>query len=211
MLRIEGVGVRLDEHWLCAPQWFEVDASEIVALVGPSGSGKSTLLKVIAGLMEPSVGRVVHNDIDLCDVAAHRRRIGMVFQDHVLFNHLNVADNIAFGLRAAKWPKTKRNERVEELLALVHLEGRGSQRVTTLSGGEAQRVSIARALAPQPSLLLADEPLSSLDRDLRTALGGDLRQLLVATHTAAIVVTHDYDEASRIADRTIDIAVSPQQ
>jgi thiamine transport system ATP-binding protein len=203
-LTVDAVGVRLGERWLCPPQSFVV-SDEIVALLGPSGAGKTTLLKVIAGLMAPTTGRVLIDDIDQRDVPTHRRHIGFVFQDHVLFNHLSVADNIAFGLRAAQWPKSQQGARVAELLRLIQLDGAASQSVTTLSGGEAQRVAIARALAPRPTILLADEPLASLDTNLRTALGDQLRDLLRATATPAIIVTHDRAEATRMADRLIDL------
>jgi thiamine transport system ATP-binding protein len=203
-LIVDAVGVRLGERWICPPQSFVVD-NEIVALLGPSGSGKTTLLKVIAGLIAPTTGRVLIDNVDQHDVAVHRRHIGFVFQDHVLFNHLSVADNIAFGLRAAKWPKAQRQVRVDELLQLIKLDGAASQSVTTLSGGEAQRVAIARALAPRPKIVLADEPLASLDTNLRTALGDQMRELLKATATPAVIVTHDRAEATRVADRLINI------
>ncbi|MGL4307061.1 MAG: ABC transporter ATP-binding protein [Mycobacteriaceae bacterium] len=174
--------------------------STILALLGPSGCGKSTLLRAIAGLEHLESGRVSFADQDLSPVPAHRRNFGLMFQDGQLFPHLTVAGNIAFGLRMAKWGKTKTKARVDELLDLVDLAGIGSRRTTELSGGQAQRVALARALAPRPKLLLLDEPLSALDRQLRDKLAEDIRMIVKATQTPALVVTHDHNEAIAMAD-----------
>jgi thiamine transport system ATP-binding protein len=174
---------------------------EVVALLGPSGCGKSTLLRAVAGLETADAGSVRWEGTDLRDVPVHRRGFGLMFQDGQLFPHRDVASNVAFGLRMAGVDKRVRAERTTELLELVGLAGYGRRDVATLSGGEQQRVSLARSLAPAPRLLLLDEPLSSLDRTLRERLGADLRDILTATGTTALYVTHDHDEAFTVADR----------
>ena len=171
---------------------------EIVALLGPSGSGKSTLLRCIAGVQQPDTGRIAWNGDDLLTVPAHQRGIGLVFQDPLLFPHLTVGRNISFG--------TKDNSRVTELLSLIRMSGYADRKPETLSGGEAQRVALARALAPQPRMLLLDEPFGALDTDLRRSLTTEVRELLKSTHTPAIHVTHDEDEAFAIADRVVHLA-----
>ncbi|MDZ7704500.1 MAG: ABC transporter ATP-binding protein [Trueperaceae bacterium] len=178
-----------------------VTPGETVALLGPSGCGKSTLLRLVAGLERPDAGRVTLDDHDITRQPAQQRGFGMVFQDFALFPHLNVADNVAFGLVERGWPAAARRTRVGELLELVGLTGFGARRVAQLSGGEQQRVSLARALAPEPSLLLLDEPLSNLDVALREDLKAELADLLGALDTGAIYVTHDQSEAFALADR----------
>jgi thiamine transport system ATP-binding protein len=179
-------------------------ADEVVALLGPSGSGKSTLLKVIAGLLTPDDGAVHVDGHDLSRVAPHRRGIGMVFQDQQLFPHLDVAANVAFGLRMQHRLRPEVTARVDEMLHLVGLDGFGRRRVGDLSGGEATRVALARALAPSPAVLLLDEPLAGLDRELHDRLADELHVLLRGT--TAVLVTHDADEAARIADRVVRLA-----
>ena len=179
----------------------EVGPGEIVALLGPSGCGKSTLLRTIAGLEPPTRGQVTWGGRDLADVAVHKRGFGLMFQDGQLFAHKNVAGNVAYGLRILGMTKAERESRVAELLALVGLPGAQNRNVSTMSGGERQRVALARALAPKPQLLLLDEPLSALDRELREHLAVELRAILQATGTAAVFVTHDQDEAFTVADR----------
>lgn len=177
---------------------------ETVAVLGPSGSGKSTLLKVIAGILTADAGSVHLDGDDITEVPAHRRRIGMVFQDQQLFPHLDVRHNIAFGLRMQRLPRRDVDARVGELLTLIGLEGFGGRRVDDLSGGEATRVALARSLAPRPRILLLDEPLTGLDRDLHDRLALELRRLL--EDTTAVLVTHDPDEAAVIADRRLLVA-----
>ncbi|CAG7599822.1 Spermidine/putrescine import ATP-binding protein PotA [Leucobacter soli] len=182
---------------------FAVRPGEVVALTGPSGCGKSTLLRAIAGL-EPLAGGSVHwDDEDLERVPPHRRGFGLMFQDGQLFAHRSVAENIAYGLRVQRAARGEREARVAELLALVELPDAGSRPVTALSGGERQRVALARSLAPRPRLLLLDEPLSALDRELRERLALDLARLLRQTGTTAILVTHDESEAEAVADRAL--------
>ncbi|MFT3887879.1 MAG: ABC transporter ATP-binding protein [Arachnia sp.] len=173
---------------------------EVLALLGPSGSGKSTLLRAIAGL-EPLVsGRVSWDGDDLAAVPTHKRGFGMVFQDGQLFPTMSVGRNIAYGL--SHLGREAQRARVDELLDLVGLPGLAQRRPTELSGGQAQRVALARSLAPGPRALLLDEPLSALDPGLRRRLSDDLARILRETGTTAVYVTHDPEEADRVADRT---------
>ena len=203
MLDVRDVTVRFGERTVLDRVSLSVADGEVVALLGPSGSGKSTLLRVIAGLLVPDGGSVWVDGNDVSTVPAHRRQIGMVFQDEQLFPHLTVAANIGFGLRMPGRPKGEIATRVAELLDLVGLPSLADRHVTKLSGGEAKRVALARSLAPQPRVLLLDEPLTGLDRDLHDRLAADLATLLRATGTTALLVTHDPDEAATIADRTV--------
>jgi thiamine transport system ATP-binding protein len=182
-----------------------VDRREIVALQGPSGSGKSTLLRVIAGLLPPDAGTVHLDGRDVTPLPPHRRGIGLVFQDDQLFPHLDVEANVAFGLRMQRVPAAERCRRVDELLELVGLAGFGSRSVTSLSGGEAKRIALARSLAPAPPLLLLDEPLTGLDAALHDRLAADLGRVLRTTGTTALMVTHDRAEAAAIADRVVTL------
>lgn len=179
--------------------------SEIVALLGASGSGKSTLLRAVAGLEPLANGEIWMHGRRVDAEPAHRRDCGMVFQDGQLFPFRSVGRNVAYGLETQGVPAAERAQRVQQMLALVDLEDFEQRPVQTLSGGQAQRVALARSLAPQPRLLLLDEPLSALDRDLRESLAGQLRDILQQTSTAAVFVTHDEDEARRVADRVLRI------
>lgn len=181
-----------------------VAPGQVVALLGASGSGKSSLLRAIAGLEPLASGAVAWAGDDLTGVPTHRRGFGMMFQDAQLFPTMNVGRNVAYGL--AGLPTSERAARVDELLALVGLGGFGRRKVSELSGGQAQRVALARSLAPRPRLLLLDEPLSALDRGLREHLVGVLGEVLRATGTTAVYVTHDQDEAFTLADRVVVLA-----
>jgi thiamine transport system ATP-binding protein len=178
----------------------QVPTGSTTAVVGPSGSGKSTLLRIIAGLLAPTTGTIILNGQDISPVPTHLRSVGMVFQDNQLFPHLNVYDNVAFGLRMSKIDKRVIAERCQELLDLVGLTEAAKQSVSTLSGGEAKRVALARALAPSPQVLLLDEPLTGLDNQLHDRLAQDLQRILHATSTTALLVTHLIPEAEVISD-----------
>ena len=176
----------------------DVGAGETLGILGPSGSGKSTLLRAICGLEQLEAGTVCWDGVDITTVPVHERGFALMFQDGQLFTHQSVAQNVGYALRVRREPSSAR---VAELLELVGLAGFGDRRVTELSGGEQQRVALARSLAASPRLLLLDEPLSSLDRELRERLARDLRAILSATRQTAMFVTHDQDEAFEVSDR----------
>lgn len=202
-LAVENLTVRFGQTTAVDDVSLRVEAAEIVALLGPSGCGKSTLLRVIAGLEPPHGGSVSWNGDDLAPLAPEERSFGLMFQDHALFPHRNVADNVAFGLKMKGKDKAQQRTRVGDILELVDLASFGDRRVDSLSGGEAQRVALARALAPSPQLLMLDEPLGSLDRSLRDRLAVDIRSVLKELGQSAIHVTHDQDEAFTVADRIL--------
>ncbi|MET7516201.1 ABC transporter ATP-binding protein [Streptomyces sp. NPDC005480] len=181
----------------------EVAEHEIVCVLGPSGSGKSTLLRVVAGLQGLDGGRVFLDGRDQAGVPAHRRGVGLMFQDHQLFPQRDVGGNVAFGLRMHGASRSEQQGRVRELLELVRLPGAGQRPVASLSGGEQQRVALARALAPRPRLLMLDEPLGQLDRSLRERLVVELRELFGELGTTVLAVTHDQGEAFALADRVV--------
>ena len=201
MLRVDGVTVSFDGHAALDGVSLDVEASEVVTVLGASGSGKSTLLRVVAGLQQPDSGRVRVDAVARARVPEHRRGIGLVFQDHALFQHRDVEGNVAFGLRMRGDAAESVRQRVRELLELVGLAGYERRSVATLSGGEQQRIALARALAPEPRILLLDEPLGSLDRRLRDRLLEDLGSLFDELAVTAVYVTHDQAEAFALGDR----------
>ena len=180
---------------------FEVRQGELLILLGPSGCGKTTTLRLIAGFIDPDSGLLSVDGRRIDALPPHRRRIGIVFQDYALFPHLNVRDNIAFGLRMQGWSRGEARERIRQLLRLVSLEGYGGRGVSRLSGGEQQRVALARALAPEPQLLLLDEPLSALDAKLRKSLRTEIRRIQRELGVTTLYVTHDQEEALVMGDR----------
>lgn len=188
----------------------EVPAGTTTALLGPSGCGKSTLLRLLAGLLTPTGGEIRFDDrVVASEHACHapeRRSLGMVFQDYALWPHMNVAANVAFPLEMRGVKRHERVHRVEEALSLVGLAGMGTRRPQALSGGQQQRVALARAIVSAPRLLLFDEPLSNLDRDLRARLCADIGALLSRLGTTAVYVTHDRDEAEALADQIVVLA-----
>lgn len=179
----------------------DVAEGEILCLLGPSGCGKSTLLRSIAGLEQPRKGDVVLRGDRINDVPVHQRGVGLMFQDFALFPHMTVAENVAFGLRMQRTPRNQVTRRVQDVLSLVDLAAFGKRDVASLSGGEKQRVALARSLAPEPALLLLDEPLGALDAALKDRLLADLRRIVKSLSLTAIYVTHDQQEAFSVADR----------
>ena len=201
MLTVDRLTVGFGDVLAVRDVTLELPSGEVLAVLGPSGSGKSTLLRTVAGLERPRSGRVLFDGQDVTGVPTHRRGFALMFQDGQLFPHLSVAGNVGYPLRLRHVPRSRRRERVEELLALVGLEGYADRAPATLSGGQQQRVALARALAVRPRLLLLDEPLSALDRGLRERLAADLHDILRAERTTALLVTHDHEEAFAVADR----------
>mgnify|MGYP001954392886 CR=1 FL=1 len=180
---------------------FTVQKGEFFSLVGPSGCGKTTLLRLIAGLERPDQGRIILNDLEITDLPPARRKIGFVFQDYALFPHLTVEENIAYGLKILRLPAEEVRLKVAELLELFALQGLAKREVDQLSGGERQRVALARALAPQPLILLLDEPFAALDYELRHRLRRELKELQKNLGFTAIFVTHQQEEALSLSDR----------
>ncbi|EST39152.1 hypothetical protein N566_03545 [Streptomycetaceae bacterium MP113-05] len=203
MLRVEGLTVRFDGRTALDAVDLAVADHEIVCVLGPSGSGKSTLLRAVAGLQHPDAGRVLVSGRDQHDVPAHKRGLGLMFQDHQLFPQRDVGGNVAFGLRMRGAGRAEQASRVADLLDLVGLPGAQRREVPSLSGGEQQRVALARALAPSPRLLMLDEPLGQLDRSLRERLVVELRSLFRRLGTTVLAVTHDQGEAFALADRIV--------
>lgn len=178
-----------------------VPAGETVAILGPSGSGKSTLLKMIAGLETPDAGRILFAGQDITHEAPERRHFALMFQDFALFPHLDVVDNVAFGLVEQRVPRAVARQKAHDLLDLFGLAAHAHQQVWKLSGGEQQRVALARALITQPRLLLLDEPFSALDAELRSSLRDEFRQRLASAAMTTVLVTHDEAEARAMAQR----------
>ena len=199
-LSIHHLSFSFNERELLNNFSLEVASGQTMAIVGPSGSGKSTLLRLTAGLLVASHGEILINGINVSATPTHLRSVGLVFQDNQLFTHLNVFNNVAFGLKMAHQSRSAIAARCEELLNLVGLTEFSQQSVSTLSGGQAKRVALARALAPKPQVLLLDEPLTGLDDELHDRLATDLRQILQTSKTTALLVTHDLAEAHTIAD-----------
>ncbi len=178
-----------------------INNKEFLTLLGPSGCGKTTTLRIIGGFLTPTSGDVFFNGQRINDLPAYKRKINTVFQRYALFPHLDVYDNIAFGLRLAKLPEQKIDDRVTEMLEIVSLKGFENRKVTSLSGGQQQRVAIARAIVSEPRLLLLDEPLSNLDAKLRVDMRAELKRLHHETGTTIIYVTHDQVEALTMSTR----------
>jgi sulfate transport system ATP-binding protein len=179
----------------------DVESGALTALLGPSGSGKSTLLRIIAGLETADAGEILLGGKDATALAPQKRNVGFVFQHYAAFKHMTVRDNIAFGLKVRKRPKAEIADRVDELLNLVQLQSFGHRYPAQLSGGQRQRMGLARALAPEPQVLLLDEPFGALDARVRAELREWLRQLHDVVHVTTVFVTHDQDEAMEISDQ----------
>jgi thiamine transport system ATP-binding protein len=203
LLRLEALTIRYGDRLALDSADLVVAPGEIVALLGPSGSGKSSLLRGISGLEPPASGRVWFEGRDITAQPTHERGFGLMFQDFALFPHRDVGANVAFGLRMRGWNAAAMTTRVAEMLELVGLPGSERRSVTQLSGGEQQRVALARALAPEPRLLMLDEPMGSLDRALRERLPPELRSIFLRLGLTVLYVTHDQEEAFSVADRAV--------
>ncbi len=181
----------------------DIEEGELICFLGPSGCGKTTLLRLVAGLEKPDTGQIFLAGEDLAKTAERDRNFGMVFQSYSLFPNMSVAKNVAYGLECHKWKRGDIRSRVDEMLALVHLEDQIDRYPSQLSGGQQQRVALARALAPKPYVLLLDEPLSALDAKVRVALRGEIRKLQQGLGITTIMVTHDQEEALTMAGRVV--------
>ncbi len=201
MLQLKDISYQYEKTPLLENLNLHLADHEILCLLGKSGSGKSTLLRIIAGLEKPDHGDIFWNGVSILNVPPFKRNFGLMFQDYALFPHLTVFENIAFGLEMNKVNSEKIPPIVEKLLKQVGMESFANRKVTELSGGEQQRVALARALAPQPHLLMLDEPLGALDHTLRVSLLAELRRILGENGIPSVYVTHDQDEAFSIADR----------
>ena len=202
MLKVSNISVEFGDTVIVDNISFTVPTGETLAITGPSGIGKTTLLHAICGIVRTTHGTIHIDNTDISSLPTHKRGIGLVSQTGDLFPTMTVSQNIEFGLRIAKMPKTDRIARTNELLEMVNLVHLAHRNVAELSGGESRRIALARALAPRPRVLLLDEPLSGLDQETHDALISDLARVLKQTATTALLVTHDHSEADFLADTT---------
>ncbi|GIU41293.1 polyamine-transporting ATPase [Shewanella colwelliana] len=201
LLKIDRVSKLFDDVRAVDDVSLNINRGEIFALLGGSGSGKSTLLRILAGFEKPSEGRIYLDGEDITDMPPYERPINMMFQSYALFPHMTVAQNIAFGLKQDKMPKADIEQRVQEMLKLVHMEAYARRKPNQLSGGQRQRVALARSLAKRPKLLLLDEPMGALDKKLRTQMQLEVVDILEAVGVTCVMVTHDQEEAMTMAER----------
>src|SRR5450432_1404802 len=201
LLRIDAVVKKFGRVRAVDRLSLDIRAGEFFAIFGPSGCGKTTLLRMLAGFEIPDEGRILLDGQDIAQVLPHQRPVNMMFQNYALFPHLNVRDNIAFGLKRTGMPRMQLNARVAEMVALVKLEGLEKRKPDQLSGGQKQRVALARSLARRPQVLLLDEPLAALDKKLRESTQFELIELQRRLGTTFVIVTHDQEEAMTVADR----------
>ncbi len=200
-VKLEGIKKSFEDFYIDIN--LNINNGELITLLGPSGCGKTTSIQIIAGIINPDKGNIYINGKNVTSTPIWLRNIGIVFQDYALFSHMNVFENIAYGLKARKLKKIEINQKVSEMLELVHLNGYEKRNIDFLSGGEKQRIALARALAPSPELLLLDEPLSALDARLRTILRREIRNIQQKLGITTIYVTHDQEEALSISDRIV--------
>ncbi len=203
IVELKDISVAFDGEQILNGLNLEIKDKEFITLLGPSGCGKTTTLRLIAGFLEPDSGEVVFEGKKINGVPAHKRQVNTIFQRYALFPHLNVYENVAFGLRVKKLPKNEIKEKVEEMLRLVNLTGLEKRNIGTLSGGQQQRVAIARAIANRPRVLLLDEPLAALDLKLRKDMQKELKNIQQTLGITFIFVTHDQEEALTMSDRVV--------
>ena len=203
LIELKDISVSFDGEKVLENLSLAIEDGEFVTFLGPSGCGKTTTLRIIAGFIEPETGDVFFNSERINDVPPHKREVNTIFQRYALFPHLNVFDNIAYGLRIRKVPKDEIEKRVNEMLVMVNLEGFGHRSITKLSGGQQQRVAIARALINHPKVLLLDEPLAALDLKLRKDMQKELKNIQKALGITFIFVTHDQEEALSMSDTVV--------
>lgn len=206
LIRLNGISKSFDGETVLDDMSLEIHDKEFITLLGPSGCGKTTTLRIIGGFESPDAGDVFFGGERINDVPAYKRQVNTVFQRYALFPHLNVFDNIAFGLRIRKCPDEEIKTKVKEMLSMVNLKGFERRRVSTLSGGQQQRVAIARALVNQPKVLLLDEPLAALDLKLRKDMQNELKNIQHQTGITFIYVTHDQEEALSMSDTVVVMA-----
>lgn len=200
-IQISGIEKQFGDFTALAGVSLDIERGKFLTFLGPSGSGKTTLLNILAGFEAPSSGKIVKEGRDISEVPANRRNFGMVFQGYALFPHMTVAENIAFALRVRKTGREERDERVRRMIDTVGLRGHADKLPTALSGGQQQRVALARSLVFEPELLLLDEPLSALDKNLREGLQAELTEIQHRTGTTFVFVTHDQSEAMAMSDK----------
>jgi len=203
LIRLDGISKSFDEQVVLDNISLSIRKNEFLTLLGPSGCGKTTMLRILGGFEKPDVGRVLHGDQDIVDIPPYKRNINTVFQRYALFPHLNVFENIAFGLNIKKIEKTKIQRKVKKALKQVNLNGFEKRSVSQLSGGQQQRVAIARAIVNEPEILLLDEPLSSLDLKLRQEMQYELKTLQQELGITFVYVTHDQEEALTMSDTVV--------
>ena len=203
IVSLKDVFVSFDGEQVLDGLCLDIKAGEFITLLGPSGCGKTTTLRIIAGFLDPDMGEVFFEDSNIIGVPAYKRQVNTIFQRYALFPHLNVYENIAFGLRVKKLPEKEIRDKVTEMLSLVNLSGFEKRRIETLSGGQQQRVAIARAIANRPKVLLLDEPLAALDLKLRKDMQKELRQIQRQLGITFVFVTHDQEEALTMSDRVV--------
>ena len=206
LIRLNGISKAFDGETVLDSIRLEIHDKEFITLLGPSGCGKTTTLRIIGGFETPDEGDVFFDGKRINDVPPYQRQVNTVFQRYALFPHLNVFDNIAFGLRIQKRPDTEIRQKVKDMLAMVNLKGFERRKVSTLSGGQQQRVAIARALVNQPKVLLLDEPLAALDLKLRKDMQNELKNIQHQTGITFVYVTHDQEEALSMSDTVVVMA-----
>ena len=203
IIELKNISVAFDGEQILNGCNLEIKDKEFITLLGPSGCGKTTTLRLIAGFLEPDEGEIVFENKKINGVPAYKRQVNTIFQRYALFPHLNVYENIAFGLRIKKTPEKEIEKKVKEMLALVNLQGLEKRHIDTLSGGQQQRVAIARAIANRPKVLLLDEPLAALDLKLRKDMQKELKKIQQQLGITFIFVTHDQEEALTMSDRVV--------